>query len=240
MTSWKKEEIEIADGTKVLAQMPVIVSASRSTDIPAFYSDWFMERLKAGYVKWFNPFNGVPLYVGKGGVNAREFTPDEMCTVARRIGYVDAGRVCDAERRKVAQTFRPRFHTPRRFAILFPAMLGQSFTDFIFATNTDGSGKAASYVRALDMLGPTHYPKPIVGGSMWHSFSLADIHAVLTRVPWGHRMLIIDKCHSQPEKVLFYVRRTIQNEWSRDMLRNWFSTDLYEREDCPSSRTPHR
>ena len=30
----------------------------------------------------------------------------------------------------------------------------QSFADFIFATNTDGSGKAASYVRALDMLGP--------------------------------------------------------------------------------------
>ena len=30
----------------------------------------------------------------------------------------------------------------------------QSFTDFIFATNTDGSGKAASYVRALDMPGP--------------------------------------------------------------------------------------
>ncbi len=112
-------------------------------------------------------------------------------------------------------------------------MLRQSFTDFIFATNTDGSGKAASYVRALDMLGPIlakHYPKPIVGGSVWHGFSLADIHAVLTRVPWGHRMLIIDKCHSQPEKALFYVRRTIQNGWSRDVLRNWFSTDLYERE----------
>ena len=60
-------------------------------------------------------------------------------------------------------------------------MLRQSFTDFIFATNTDGSGKAASYVRALDMLGPIltrHYPKPIVGGSMWHSFSLADIHTL--------------------------------------------------------------
>ena len=64
MTSWSKEEIKISDGTKVLAQMPVIVSASRSTDIPAFYADWFMERLKAGYVKWFNPFNGLPLYVG--------------------------------------------------------------------------------------------------------------------------------------------------------------------------------
>ncbi len=31
--------------------------------------------------------------------------------------------------------------------------LRQAFTDFIFATNTDGSGKAASYGRALDMLG---------------------------------------------------------------------------------------
>ena len=57
----------------------------------------------------------------------------------------------------------------------------QSFTDFIFATNTDGSGKAASYVRALDIFGPIlakHYPKPIVGGSVWHGFSLADIHAI--------------------------------------------------------------
>ena len=64
MACWSKEEIEIGDGTKVSAQMPIIVSASRSTDVPAFYADWFMERLKAGYIKWFNPFNGVPLYVG--------------------------------------------------------------------------------------------------------------------------------------------------------------------------------
>ena len=34
------------------------------------------------------------------------------------------------------------------------ASFKQSFSEFIFATNTDGSGKAASYVRALDMLGP--------------------------------------------------------------------------------------
>ena len=33
-------------------------------------------------------------------------------------------------------------------------MIRQSFIDFIFSTNTNGSGKAASYVRALDMLGP--------------------------------------------------------------------------------------
>ena len=32
-------------------------------------------------------------------------------------------------------------------------MLKKEFTDFIFATNTDGSGKASFYVRALDMRG---------------------------------------------------------------------------------------
>ena len=46
MVTWAKDEIELRDGAKALAQMPVIVSASRSTDIPAFYSDWSMERLK--------------------------------------------------------------------------------------------------------------------------------------------------------------------------------------------------
>ena len=49
-------------------------------------------------------------------------------------------------------------------------MLRQSFTDFfIFATNTAGSGKAASYVRALDMLVPIlmkHYPNPIIGAKL--------------------------------------------------------------------------
>ena len=64
MATWAKEEIELQGGAKIAAQMPVIVSASRSTDVPAFYADWFMERLKAGYIKWINPFNGVPLYVG--------------------------------------------------------------------------------------------------------------------------------------------------------------------------------
>ena len=46
-----------------------------------------------------------------------------------------------------------RFPACRRFGILASTMLRQAFTDFIFATNTDGSGKAAFCVRALDMQG---------------------------------------------------------------------------------------
>lgn len=35
----------------------MIISASRRTDIPAFYSDWFMERIKDGFVLVRNPLN---------------------------------------------------------------------------------------------------------------------------------------------------------------------------------------
>ena len=61
--NWEKIEIINQDGDKVEAQAPIIISASRSTDIPAFYADWFVERWKKGYLRWKNPFNGVPLYV---------------------------------------------------------------------------------------------------------------------------------------------------------------------------------
>ena len=44
-------------------------------------------------------------------------------------------------------------HIGRGFGIIVSTMLKQGFRDFIFATNTDGSGNAASYVRAFDMRG---------------------------------------------------------------------------------------
>ena len=50
----------------VEAQAPIIVSASRSTDIPAFYADWFFHRLKVGYSAWTNPFNGVKSFISYG------------------------------------------------------------------------------------------------------------------------------------------------------------------------------
>lgn len=59
----EKVKIINAAGEIVLASAPVIISASRSTDIPAFYAKWFINRLKAGYCVWYNPFNHKPLYV---------------------------------------------------------------------------------------------------------------------------------------------------------------------------------
>ena len=58
-----KVRITCGNGTIVEAQAPVIISASRSTDIPAFFAQWFVNRLKTGYVVWTNPFNRQPMHV---------------------------------------------------------------------------------------------------------------------------------------------------------------------------------
>lgn len=58
-----KIQLITTDGCEVVAQAPIIVSASRSTDIPAFYADWFFHRLEVGYSVWTNPFNGVKSYI---------------------------------------------------------------------------------------------------------------------------------------------------------------------------------
>ena len=55
----EKKEIKLENGTFANAFAPVIVSASRSTDIPAFYADCFFHRLNVGYSAWTHPFNGV-------------------------------------------------------------------------------------------------------------------------------------------------------------------------------------
>lgn len=52
----------------------------------------------------------------------------------------------------------------------------------------------------------------------------------LCAVPWGHHRYIIDKCKGDADKALFYVRKTIENNWSRAVLLNWLETNLYERQ----------
>lgn len=55
--------IKTESGENVEAIAPVIISASRSTDIPAFYANWFFNRLAKGYCVWYNPFNQQPMYI---------------------------------------------------------------------------------------------------------------------------------------------------------------------------------
>ena len=66
-----KTHIRLTNGSEVEAIAPFIVSASRSTDIPAFYAEWFIRSLEKGYVRWINPFNQKSIYVSFE--NARVF-----------------------------------------------------------------------------------------------------------------------------------------------------------------------
>jgi len=86
---WKKETILIANQEEVNAQTPIIISASRSTDIPTFYSDWFISRWKAGYLKWTNPFNGKPLYVSFKNTRAVVFWTKNPRPIFKYLDYMD-------------------------------------------------------------------------------------------------------------------------------------------------------
>lgn len=60
--AWSTTTIATAHGPE-RGVAPVLVAASRATDIPAFYAPWFVNRLRAGHVLWRNPFNGHGQYV---------------------------------------------------------------------------------------------------------------------------------------------------------------------------------
>lgn len=49
----------------------MIISASRRTDLPAFYAEWFMNRIRAGYCAVPNPFN-------RGQVSTVSLKPEDV------------------------------------------------------------------------------------------------------------------------------------------------------------------
>jgi DNA repair photolyase len=55
--SQKNQLVELDQNNINALVEPVIISASRATDIPKWYAEWFINRLNEGYVIWINPFN---------------------------------------------------------------------------------------------------------------------------------------------------------------------------------------
>lgn len=58
---------------------------------------------------------------------------------------------------------------------------------------------------------------------------LPQVGAQIFTIPWNHIKCIIDKCCDDPQKALFYIQETINNNWSRAVLLNLLGTGLYER-----------
>lgn len=53
--------------------------------------------------------------------------------------------------------------------------------------------------------------------------------ALLFQIPWGHNLVIISKCKNIEES-LFYVHKTIENNWSRSVLTHQIESGLYARQ----------
>ena len=66
---------------------------------------------------------------------------------------------------------------------------------------------------------PTNHPQPA------DDLTLLD----LCGISWEHHRRIIDKC-KDVDKAIFFVRKSRENAWGRDVLLNFLGTDLYERE----------
>ncbi len=52
---------------------------------------------------------------------------------------------------------------------------------------------------------------------------------LVAQIPWGHNIVIITKTKNQ-EEALFYVEKTIQNNWSRAVLTHQIEGGLFQRE----------
>lgn len=57
-----------------------------------------------------------------------------------------------------------------------------------------------------------------------------QLSEVLFSIPWGHHRYVMDKCSEEPAKAFYYVRKTIEEGWSREVMLIHMDANLYERE----------
>ena len=55
------------------------------------------------------------------------------------------------------------------------------------------------------------------------------VQQLVGQIPWGHNVMIISKA-SSVEEALFYVRKTLENNWSRSVLTHQIELGLYSRQ----------
>jgi predicted nuclease of restriction endonuclease-like (RecB) superfamily len=65
----------------------------------------------------------------------------------------------------------------------------------------------------------------------WYLFYQNDenVSQLVRQIPWGHNREIIVKC-ADIEEAVFYVERTIENNWSRAILLMQIEGNLYKRQ----------
>src|SRR3989339_1392287 len=55
------------------------------------------------------------------------------------------------------------------------------------------------------------------------------VQQLVAQIPWGHNCLLLDKFKMSDERI-FYIKKTIQNGWSRNVLVHQIESNLYKRQ----------
>ena len=179
--------------------------------IPAGYADWIVElktRYRAAQIKAAVSVNRelIRFYWDLGRDIATRFEKE----AGYGTGFFE--RLASDLKREIPESrgFSPaNLRYCRRFWLLYaaPEILQQVAEDFGATKNRND---------------PIEKSK--------HCENLQQVAEELISIPWGHHMLIVDRCDGHPEKALFYVRKTLQNGWSRNMLLHFLDTNLFARE----------
>jgi predicted nuclease of restriction endonuclease-like (RecB) superfamily len=57
----------------------------------------------------------------------------------------------------------------------------------------------------------------------------AIVQQLAAQIPWFHNCILLDKVKDRNERA-WYIHKTIENGWSRNVLVHWIESDLYERQ----------
>ena len=96
--------------------------------------------------------------------------------------------------------------------------------------NTQGfSIRNLQYMKQFYELFPANIITHQVG-AQFENESMPQVGEQIFLVPWNHIKCIMDKAKGNQEFALFYIKETIKNNWSRDILNNFLDTNLYERQ----------
>lgn len=157
---WQKVSITTDNGESRDAIAPLIISASRSTDIPAFYGEWLLRRLDAGYVRWINPFSGRQMYVSLRQArlfvfwskNPRPFLPLLKELDRRNLSYYFQVTVNDYEKEGLEKGVPPlaeRIDTFKRLAGLIGRERVIWRFDPLICTDTNSPGDLLLRIRRI-------------------------------------------------------------------------------------------
>lgn len=115
----------------------------------------------------------------------------------------------------------------------FPEMKGLSVRNLAFCRAfyqfySPGNLQQVVANLAPQVAGPIDR-QPIEELQLFDNKNNTILQQLVAKIPWGHNILLFTKSETI-ETAVFYINQTIENQWSRETLKNQLSNKLHERQ----------